>query len=303
LTSPVGLLDAIVRDALDPSYAEAAARHRAERAIAGTETGLAGGWSARWRRTSLAGAALLLGAGALAGIAISSEQKVIPEVSAARSALAGNADQRTAQVRTLEQSLLARQREVAALQRRQLQDSATGRSLQRMDTALAAAAAESATHGPGITVTVSNAPAAAASSAGDGGGNTATRPQGSTAGEAGQVTDRDLQDIVNALWTSGAQAISVGGVRLGPQTAIRTAGQTILVAFEPLRSPYVIRAVGTAQLQQAGKSGALLAAAGDPYLADLAVGVQTSSELTLPAATPGQVSVGQPLSQTKARQR
>ncbi len=299
MTTPVGLLDAIVRDALDPSYAQAAARHRAERAIVSAETGRQAGWGARWRRTGLAGAALLLGAGALAGIAISSEQKVIPEVSAARSALAGNADQRTAQVRSLEQSLLARQREVASLQRTQLQDSATGRSLQQMDNTLAAAAAESAVRGPGVTVTVTNAPEPAGSST----GSTATRPQGSTAGETGQVTDRDLQDIVNALWASGAQAISIGGVRLGPQTAIRTAGQTILVAFEPLRSPYVIRAVGAPGLQQAARSAGMLSAAGDPYLADLAVKVQTSSVLTLPAATPGQVSVGQPLSQAKARQR
>jgi uncharacterized protein YlxW (UPF0749 family) len=290
LTTPVALLDGIVRDALDPSYAEAAARHRAERAIAGDPPDPPGGGAGRgWRRTSLVGAAMLLGAGALAGIAVSSEQRVIPQVSAARTALAGNADDRTKQVRALEQTLAARQRDVTSLQQEQLQATTTGRSLQKMDATLSAAAAESIVRGPGITVTVSNAAAGSPS------GSPATRPQGSTAGQLGQVTDRDLQDIVNAIWASGARAISVGGVRLGPQTSIRTAGQTILVAFQPLRSPYVIRAIGPSRLQSAGRSGALLSATGDPDVADLEVGIQTNAALTLPAATPAQVTAGHAL--------
>jgi uncharacterized protein YlxW (UPF0749 family) len=54
-----------------------------------------------------------------------------------------------------------------------------------------------------------------------------------------------VQDVVNALWSAGARAIAVGGERLGPTTAIRSAGQAILVDFRPITSPYVIVALGS----------------------------------------------------------
>jgi uncharacterized protein YlxW (UPF0749 family) len=58
------------------------------------------------------------------------------------------------------------------------------------------------------------------------------------------ILDRDLQLIVNSLWVSGAEAISVGGVRIGPDVTIRQAGGGILVDNQPISSPYVIVAVG-----------------------------------------------------------
>jgi uncharacterized protein YlxW (UPF0749 family) len=58
------------------------------------------------------------------------------------------------------------------------------------------------------------------------------------------ILDRDLQLIVNSLWVSGAEAISVGGVRVGPDVTIRQAGGGILVDNQPISSPYVIVAVG-----------------------------------------------------------
>ena len=75
-----------------------------------------------------------------------------------------------------------------------------------------------------MTVTVTDVLASSGPEAG-------SRPHGQSADRSGQVTDHDLQTVVNALWAAGARAIWVGGVRLGPQTAIRTAGQTILVDF------------------------------------------------------------------------
>ena len=50
--------------------------------------------------------------------------------------------------------------------------------------------------------------------------------------------------MVNSLWASGAEAISVGGVRIGPNVTIRQAGGGILVDNQPISSPYVILAVG-----------------------------------------------------------
>ncbi len=111
-----------------------------------------------------------------------------------------------------------------------------------------------------MTVTVTDVLASAAPDAG-------SRPQGQL--NAGQVTDHDLQSVVNALWGAGARAISVGGIRVGPQTAIRTAGQSILVAFTPVRSPYLVRAVGGAAFaaaapQRAGSHRAGVRSRRDP---------------------------------------
>ncbi len=58
------------------------------------------------------------------------------------------------------------------------------------------------------------------------------------------ILDRDLQQVVNSLWVSGAEAISVGGVRIGPNVTIRQAGGSILVDNQPISSPYVIVAIG-----------------------------------------------------------
>ena len=53
------------------------------------------------------------------------------------------------------------------------------------------------------------------------------------------ILDRDLQLVVNSLWVSGAEAVSVGGVRIGPNVTIRQAGGGILVDNQPISSPYV----------------------------------------------------------------
>jgi len=58
------------------------------------------------------------------------------------------------------------------------------------------------------------------------------------------ILDRDLQLVVNALWVSGAEAVAVGGVRIGPNVTIRQAGGGILVDNQPIASPYVVLAVG-----------------------------------------------------------
>ena len=50
--------------------------------------------------------------------------------------------------------------------------------------------------------------------------------------------------MVNELWADGAEAVSVNDVRLTAGSAIRYAGQAVLVDFQPIASPYVVRAVG-----------------------------------------------------------
>jgi uncharacterized protein YlxW (UPF0749 family) len=279
VSGPVALLDAIVRDALDPSYAEAAARPQAAPKA---------GRNGRRRRTAT-GVALLAAVGALSGLAVFAQHKSVPEVGAARSALAGDAGERTREVKQLEQSLAADERQIAALTQQRLQSTSAGRALAAQAGLLSTALARTPTAGQGVTVTVTDVLSSTAPDAG-------SRPQGELAGRTGQVTDRDLQTVVNALWAAGARAIGVGGVRLGPQTAIRTAGQTILVEFKSLSSPYVVTAIGGAGLASAAQRSRPLAALGaGPAGTHPGVAIQASSALTLPAASAGATGSARPL--------
>ncbi len=61
---------------------------------------------------------------------------------------------------------------------------------------------------------------------------------------AGVILDRDIQLLVNGLWSAGAEAISIGGVRLRTTSAIRQAGDAILVDNRPVFWPITIEAVG-----------------------------------------------------------
>lgn len=110
--------------------------------------------------------------------------------------------------------------------------------------------------GPGLQLTVDDAaqqPAAA-----DGDANPRTNAQDT----GGRVVSRDLQFLVNSLWEAGAEAISIGGQRLTAQSAIRFAGQAILVDYRPLTRPYVITAIGDPDTMpatfQRGQGGAYL---------------------------------------------
>jgi uncharacterized protein YlxW (UPF0749 family) len=84
----------------------------------------------------------------------------------------------------------------------------------------------SALAGPGLRVTIDDAP-------------------GAGSGSLNRVLDRDLQLIVNALWKMGATGIAINGQRLTGVTAIRAAGEAILVDYRPLVPPYAIEAIGT----------------------------------------------------------
>jgi uncharacterized protein YlxW (UPF0749 family) len=62
-----------------------------------------------------------------------------------------------------------------------------------------------------------------------------------------RVRDVDVRAVVSALWGSGAESISVNGKRLTPTSAIRSAGDAILVDLTGLSSPYRIEAIGDPQ--------------------------------------------------------
>lgn len=111
-------------------------------------------------------------------------------------------------------------------------------------------------------------------------------PDGVEPDEA-RVLDIDMQLVVNGLWQAGADAIAVNDIRLTSTTAIRTAGEAILVDYRPLRPPYRIVALGDAPALEAGFTDS-------PAGEDL-VGLETDygiqweirpgEDLTVPAST------------------
>jgi uncharacterized protein YlxW (UPF0749 family) len=100
-------------------------------------------------------------------------------------------------------------------------------------------AGQLAVTGPGLEVDLKNPPQPTASPTAGRGGTTPITA-------ANILTDRDVRSIVNELWADGAEAVSVNNVRLTPTSAIRFAGEAVLVDFQPISSPYTIRAIGNA---------------------------------------------------------
>jgi uncharacterized protein YlxW (UPF0749 family) len=163
------------------------------------------------------------------------------------------------------------------------------RALDRLEDAELAAGGRPVS-GPGLLVTLADA-----------GPDADEDPVGGTA-EAdprGQVRDGDLQLVVNALWAAGAEAVSINGQRLGPTTAIRFAGEAVLVDFRPVTNPYLVSAVG----DPATLRGRFLAS---PEVGALAVISETyglrfefaqEDELSLPAGSPPELRAAVPVSE------
>ncbi len=106
---------------------------------------------------------------------------------------------------------------------------------------LSLAAASTPVTGPGLSVTVTDPGV---------GPNLSDVSKQRVGGSQQIILDRDLQLVVNSLWASGAEAISVGGVRIGPNVTIRQAGGAILVDNNPTSSPYAVLAVGPPHAMQ-----------------------------------------------------
>ncbi|WP_407917461.1 DUF881 domain-containing protein [Kitasatospora sp. NE20-6] len=104
--------------------------------------------------------------------------------------------------------------------------------------------------------------------------------------DTGRLRDRDLQLIVNGLWFAGAEAVSISGQRLTTLSAIRAAGDAVLVDNRPLVPPYTVLAIGDGerfkQAFEASWAGRYLGLIGDSYGIRSTLSVQ--NKLTLPAA-------------------
>lgn len=58
------------------------------------------------------------------------------------------------------------------------------------------------------------------------------------------IHDYDLREIINELWTSGAEAIAINDQRIVVTSEIRCVGTTILVNGVRLAPPYTVKAIG-----------------------------------------------------------
>jgi uncharacterized protein YlxW (UPF0749 family) len=260
------LLISMMERPLDPGYAAAAAQREAAGLPPSTGT----------RTATVAVAALVTGLLlTLGAVALRT-----PSTSAikAKANLVSQIETRRAGVDRQEAHLRAVQAEVDRLQSQALGQDET--SLQTRLAALTLASGAERVTGPGITVRLDNAPGSDGTSA-DG------NPRTDAAKDEGKVFSKDLQIVVNGLWEAGAEAIAVNGQRLTSKSAIRFAGEAILVNYRPLARPYLISVIGDPadlQAEFAGNDGGAYARAlQDNY--GIRVSIDAAKSLSLPAAT------------------
>lgn len=242
----MSLLVDMMTNTLDESYADAAQRKQGRLAALESEGSSGRGASVRSR---VIAAVLLVALGLVTGMAAAQVKRREASLGGLRAELVADVMKRTAETDALAQQSAALREEVSQLQAAGLAAGSTGAMVSRELAAVELAAGVGAVNGPGVVVILDDAPAPKDAA----GGTDASTLE---PGNPGKVLDRDLQDAVNGLWAAGAEAISVNDLRLTAQTAIRSAGEAILVDFRPLSPPYVIRAIGSQRLQPSFADGA-----------------------------------------------
>jgi uncharacterized protein YlxW (UPF0749 family) len=215
----MSLLTNVMEHSLDDGYAEAAARGEAE-----------GGRIPRTLRAKLGLAAGLLLAAAVVTVGAAEARISAPVVAKEREELIDRIGAETSAADNLERNVDTLRKEVGDRQRRALK---TQGGEQGELVALLSGATQ--VRGPGVKLVVDDAKNTA-----QGGG-----PRESSGfSDTGRVRDRDMQRVVNGLWESGAEAVAINGQRLTALSAIRAAGDAILVDNRPLVPPYTVLAVG-----------------------------------------------------------
>ncbi|NUS10304.1 MAG: DUF881 domain-containing protein [Streptomyces sp.] len=217
----MSLLTNVMEHSLDDGYAEAAAR-RGQTGSSRLPTSLAG-------RLGLAAGLLL--AAIVITVGAAQAHRAAPTAAKERQKLIDRVQSETRSADALQKQVDGLRDTVSAEQRAALRNQGDdGRPLELLAGATPA-------HGPGVRLVVDDAKEA---STGDSGG-----PRESDGfSDTGRVRDRDMQRVVNGLWASGAEAISVNGQRLTALSAIRAAGDAILVDNRPLVPPYTVLAIG-----------------------------------------------------------
>jgi uncharacterized protein YlxW (UPF0749 family) len=270
------LLTEVMMRPLDPGY-EAAARRRAERAAQdGTPDG--GRDTASLPRAALVVLVLLV-LGVLLAAAFLQARGSRPAGVSQREALVARIDRASAEADRLQRSNAATRVELERERGRSLQAQSQGELAAQVER-LGIVTGAVAVSGPGLEVTVDDA--ASVGGAGDGG-----NPREQDGADDGRVLDQDLQLVVNGLWAAGAEAVSINGQRLTAMSAIRSAGEAVLVDYRPLSPPYRIAAIGDpADLRSrftSGPGGRELRTLQESY--GVRAKVATADRLTVPASS------------------
>ena len=205
------LLDHITKHSMDEDYAHVAQRSGDEARRGTARPGLA--------------ALVALGVfGLLVATAAVQTARNSGEQSTGRASLGSQIKERSAELDTRRTHVARLRQEIDSLQSVFLETTSQGRALSgRLDRLSVLTGAVPVT-GRGVKVVVDDAPDASS--------------------DTQRVLDQDIQKLVNALWASGAEAISINGQRLTNLSAIRSAGSAITVNFVSLARPYTVLAIG-----------------------------------------------------------
>jgi uncharacterized protein YlxW (UPF0749 family) len=260
----MSLLTNAMEHSLDDGYAQAAARRGVE--------GRSG--MPRTVRAKLVLASGLVLAALVVTVGAAQARVTAPELAKERQELISrinDGDQRTDSLQRRVDSL---RRDVEARQRKALEKDGGG---QLEVVGLLSGAIP--VHGPGVKLVVDDAKDTRDS-------DTGGPRQSSGFSDNGRVRDRDLQRVVNGLWESGAEAVSVNGQRLTALSAIRAAGEAILVDNKPLVPPYTLLALGPGQKLSTSfedsADGQYLQVLEENY--GVRTNISTQDEVRLPAA-------------------
>ncbi|WLQ32606.1 DUF881 domain-containing protein [Streptomyces castrisilvae] len=257
------LLTNVMEHSLDDGYAEASARRAAE--------GQAG--MPRTLKAKLGFAACLVLAALVVTLGAAQARVAAPVLAKERQELIDRIDAETAAADTLASQVEEVRDDVSERQRKALQEHGGDQG-----ELVALLSGATPVRGPGVKVVVDDAE----DTAQGGGGARET----SSFSDTGRVRDRDMQRVVNGLWQSGAEAIAINGQRLTALSAIRAAGDAILVDNRPLVPPYTVLAVGDGKKLGAAfrdsADGQYLQSLKDTF--DIRTSISVQEKVDLPAA-------------------
>jgi uncharacterized protein YlxW (UPF0749 family) len=260
----MSLLTNAMEHSLDDGYAQAAARRGVE--------GRSG--MPRTVRAKLVLASGLVLAALVVTVGAAQARVTAPELAKERQELISRINEGDQRADSLQRSVHSLRRDVEARQRKALEKDGGG---QLEVVGLLSGAIP--VHGPGVKLVVDDAKDTRDS-------DTGGPRQSSGFSDNGRVRDRDLQRVVNGLWESGAEAVSVNGQRLTALSAIRAAGDAILVDNKPLVPPYTLLALGPGQKLSTGfedsADGQYLQVLEENY--GVRTNISTQDEVRLPAA-------------------
>jgi uncharacterized protein YlxW (UPF0749 family) len=253
------LLALITRRSLDADYEHVAARKRA-----------AGEDPSERRLPRRTAAVVLLAFGLLVTVAAVQTSRNASADEASRSSLIDQINLRRESVAQLQRQLAQEQGDQLALQRDLTRTQTEAQAAQAQLARVGGRTGFASVTGPGIQATVASAP-------------------GSDNDHL--VRDSDLALLTDALWASGAEAISVNGERLTVLSSFRNVGIGILVNSRPVSPPYVFDVIGNPDTLPANLLSSSVG--GRWYALKNSLGfsfdVRNAGSLTLPAGRPPQL--------------